>query len=109
MTLGYSIDCEHDTGAVPDSVEVNNHFPLEWEELKKLLKIAAVEKDVGVYSDIQQRVVQGMPGLVSPQKCNMATIRKAHLISEAFLSVTPDNIDEVADIIMELYVSEVTE
>ena len=103
MSLGYSIDCEHDTGAVPDSVEVNNHFPLEKEELKRLLEIAAVEKDVGVYSDIRQRVVQGMPGLTSPERWDVVTIRKDHLISEIFLSVTPDNVDEVADIIMELY------
>lgn len=109
MSLGYSIDCEHDTGEVPDSVEVNNHFPLEREELKRLLEIAAVEEDVGIISDIQVRVVQGIPGLTSSAKWDMVKIRKEHLVSEAFLSATPDNIDEVADIIMELYVSEVTE
>ena len=100
MTLGYSIDCEHDTGEVPDSVEVNNHFPLEREELKRLLEIAAVEEGVGIISDIQQRVIQGMPGLTCPERGDMITIRKIHLISEVFLSVTPDNVDEVADIIM---------
>ena len=105
MSLGYSIDCEHDTGEVPVSVEVNNHFPLEREELKKLLKIAAVEKDVGIISDIQVRVVQGIPGLTCPLRWDMVTMRKEHLVSEAFLSVTPDNVDEVADMIMELYVS----
>ena len=109
MSLGYSIDCEHETNVTPVSVEVNNHFPLEREELKKLLEIAAVEKDVRFFSDIQVRVVQGIPGLTCPLRWDMVTLRKDHLISEAFLSVTPDNVDEVADTIMELYVSEVTE
>ena len=99
MTLGYSIDCEHDTNNVPVSVEVNNHFPLKREELIKLLSLAATSKDVGIISDIQQRVIQGMPGLTCPERGDIITIRKIHLMSEVFLSVTPDNVDEVADII----------
>ena len=109
MSLGYSIDCEHETNGTSVSVEVNNHFILEREELIKLLKIAAAEKDVSIFSDIQVRVVQGIPGLTCPLRLDMVTLRKVHLISEAFLSVTPDNVDEVTDTIVELYVSEVTE
>ncbi|MCK5015020.1 MAG: hypothetical protein KAS66_14505 [Candidatus Omnitrophica bacterium] len=97
MSLGYSIDCGY------ESDKVNDHFPLEREELIKLLKIAATEKDVGIVSDIQGRVIQGIPGLTCPQKISSHTMKKSHSVSLLFLDVKPDNINSIADSIIEIY------
>lgn len=103
----YEIKCRHETEGVPVSEVLNDHYPLTEGDVKRLLvKAAIVRSDVGRFSDIQCRLVQGIPGLVCPNKLTGRVSRKMFLLETAFQTVSPDNIDDLTSYIMNIYKSE---
>ena len=102
----YRIKCRHETEGVPISKVLNDHYPLTEEEVKGLLVKAAIfRSNVGRFSDIQCRLVQGIPGLVCPHEITGKVAEKTHLIDTAFQTVNDDNIDELTDYITNIYKS----
>lgn len=102
----YRIKCRHETEDVPVSVILDDYYPLTEEEVKRLLiKASIFRSNAGRFSDIQCRLVQGIPGLVCPNEITGKVSKKMFLIDTAFQTVNPDNIDDLTDYIMNIYKS----
>lgn len=100
----YRIKCKHETEDIPVSVVLDDYYPLTHEEVKGLLVKAAIfRNDVVRFSDIQCRLVQGIPGLVCPHEITGRVAEKMHLIDTAFQTLNDDNIDELTEYIMTIY------
>lgn len=100
----YAIEDKHETEDIPMSVILNDYHPLTEEEVKGLLiKAAIFRNDLGRFCDIQSRLIQGIPGMLSPRKVIGAVAKKEFLINSAFQTVNDDNIDELTDYITKIY------
>ena len=103
----YRVKCKHETEDVPVSVVLDDYYPLTQKEVEGLLVKAAIfRSDVSRFSDIQCRLVQGIPGLVCPHEITGKVAKKMHLIDSAFQRVNSDNTDELTDYIMSIYNTE---
>lgn len=102
--IRYGIPCEHETKNLPTSVIVSDYHPLDRESLLQLLRRAStVRGDPYRFSDIQCRVVQGLPGLTCPNQIHGSTAKKIFIIDDIFQKILHDNINEITDKIMKMY------
>lgn len=102
--IRYEIPCEHETKNLPTSIIVSDYHPLDRESLLQLLRRAStVRSDPYRFSDIQCRVVQGLPGLTCPNQIHGSTAKKIVIIDTIFQKIKHDNLNEIADMIMKVY------
>ena len=95
------IACPHMTGKIPTSETVSDYYPLNKEEISKLLTIAANNKgNVKLVSEVQVRLDQGIVGITCPRPITGKEAEKLKELDNIFIEeyekkVSPDTVDKL--------------
>ena len=101
------IKCKHETENIHISETLDDHHPLTANEIKKLLERALVVRGNAVcFSEIQCRLIQGVPGITCPHPVHGVVAQKVNHIEKEFQNIDHENIDRMVklfDLVMNGY------
>ena len=83
--MKFPIPCIHETKGIPASETVANHYPLTLEQVSTLIQLAyALKVDGQKVADIQERLKQGIMGMICPQPTGGEIARRITIIDKLF-------------------------
>ena len=91
------IPCKHETDNIPVTTRLDDYHPLTKDEIRQLLILASTSRYNPTFSQIQCRLVQGIPGIKCPHELHSVANRKMNMIDIDFQTVCTNNIDKLTD------------
>ncbi len=92
----YQIPCTHTS----ENDTVSDYHPLTRDELRELLAVALSDRSTA--SDVQCRIVQGIPGIVCPHEIDGEVAKRMNKVEEIFVYVHMGDREGKRDVLDEL-------